>query len=151
MRKFNLLKKIKSINLKSNNCIFNKKYIILLLIILLGIVTIYVNNSYDFIKVDDLLSKISFFNGTLNYKIENDELVNNSVSIGAGDELELVLNLKSRNWIDSNYELYYLVDGEKNSNENIEIGYSEETVDKVKGVIKARDTKKITVSINYDL
>ena len=124
----------------------NKKYIILILIVLLGSVSVYIGNCYG-LFTKDALSNYVFSNGKFNYKLENDDLVDNSVIVGACDSLELTLNLKSKNWIYTNYELYYLVDGEKNSSEKIEIGYTEESIDKVKGVIKARDKKQITLKI----
>ena len=125
----------------------NKKYIVLLLIFLLGFLTIYINTSYGLFKKKDFLTDINFVTGTLEYKIENSNLVDNSINVNAGEEYKLVLTLTSLNPIDSKYELYYLINGEKVDNPDIEIGYTNESVDSVKGTILANASKEITVSI----
>ena len=83
----------------------------------------------------------------MDYKIENVELENNSITLAAGSERKLTLTLTSLNPIDSKYELYYLINGEKVNNPDIEIGYTDESVDSVKGTILSNATKEITVSI----
>ena len=135
MSKFNLSKNV------------NKKYCVLALIALLGIVSIYIGTSYGLFKKVDFLTNVDFVAGTLDYKIENDELNNNSIVVGSGNQHKLTLTLTSLNSVDSKYELYYLIDGKKVINNDIEIGYISESVDSVKGTIDAKKTKKITVSI----
>lgn len=133
--------------LNNNKLTSNKKYIVLLLIFLIGFLTICINTSYGCFKKQDYLTSIDFVAGTLDYKIENVELDNNSITLAAGSERKLTLTLTSLNPIDSKYELYYLINGEKVDNSDIEIGYTNESVDSVKGTISANATKNITVSI----
>ena len=148
MSKFKVSKNVKwGGYLNNNKLTSNKKYIVLLLIFLIGFLTIYINTSYGLFKKKDYLTSIDFVAGTLDYKIENVELENNSITLAAGSERKLTLTLTSLNQVDSKYELYYLINGEKVDNPDIEIGYTNESVDSVKGTISANDTKEITVSI----
>ena len=57
------------LNLSKN---VNKKYCILVLIILLGTISIYIGTSYGLFKKVDYLTNVDFVAGDLNYKIEND-------------------------------------------------------------------------------
>ena len=138
-----------------NNKLFsNKKYIVLLLIFLIGFLTVYINTSYGLFKKKDYLTSIDFVTGTLNYKIESSNLTNNNITVDAGNEYKLNLKLTSLNSIDSKYELYYLINGEKVTNPDLEIGYTEDSKDSVKGIIAGNDgtinsnsSKNVTVSI----
>ena len=140
--------------LNNNKLTFNKKYIVLLLIFLIGFLTLYINTSYGLFKKKDYLTDINFVTGTLDYKIESSNLTNNNITVDAGNEYKLNLTLTSLNPIDSKYELYYLIDGKKVTNNDIEIGYTEDSIDSVKGIIAGNDgtinsnsSKNITVSI----
>ena len=119
----------------------------LLLIFLIGFLTLYINTSYGLFKKKDYLTSIDFVAGTLDYKIESDVLNNNSITVPANGEFKFNIKLTSLNSIDSKYELYYLIDGEKVTNNDIEIGYTEDSIDSVKGTINSNGAKNITVSI----
>ena len=93
------------------------------------------------------MKDISFVVGTLDYKIESDALTNNSITVPASGEYKFDITLTSLNSIDSKYELYYLIDGAKVTNNDIQIGYTSDSKDSVKGTITANSKKEITVRI----
>jgi len=86
--------------------------------------------------------KLNIVAGTLDYKIESDELENNKLTLNSGEVKEIEISLKSLNEISSKYELYYVLNID---NDNIRIGYSEDTKNSVLGTIEANETKKITI------
>lgn len=123
------------------------RLIVTTILIVLGIIVIPLGFSYAIFLKNDHLTNINFVAGNLNYKIENSKLTNNSITVDGGEDIKLVLSLTSLNNIESKYELYYLLDGEKKKSDDIEIGYTSESVDSVKGLIKANSKKEITVNI----
>ena len=86
--------------------------------------------------------KLNIVAGSLRYELISDDLTNNSITIPANTNKIIEIEIKSLNNIESKYELYY-----ESDNENISIGYSEETVDNPTGTMSARSSKKVTVII----
>jgi len=86
--------------------------------------------------------KLNIVAGSLNYELVSDDLNNNSITIPANTNKTIEIEITSLNNIESKYELYYTT-----NNENISIGYSEETVDNPTGTISSRSSKKVTVII----
>ncbi len=86
--------------------------------------------------------KLNIVAGSLNYELVSSDLTNNSITIPANTSKTIEIEINSLNNIESKYELYYTT-----TNENISIGYSEETIDQPTGTISSRSSKKVTVII----
>ena len=86
--------------------------------------------------------KLNIVAGSLRYELISDDLTNNSITIPANTNKTIEIEINSLNNIESKYELYYTT-----NNENINIGYSEETIDQPRGTISSRSSKKVTVII----
>lgn len=84
--------------------------------------------------------KLNIVAGTLNYKIESDDLVNNEITLEAGQTKEILIKLISLNSIDSKYELYY-----KTDTNDIIVGYGEDSSSA--GTIDSNGTETINVII----
>jgi len=83
--------------------------------------------------------------GNLDYKIESDDLSNNSITLGANESKEIELTIRSLNKIDSKYKLY------TNSVENVTIGYlDEEGFDESTGTISATGTVKVKIVLDNE-
>jgi len=93
-------------------------------------------------RTDEQHGKINIVAGTLNYELLSSDLNNNSITVPAGTNKTLEIEIKSLNTIDSKYELYYTT-----TNNGISIGYSVDTVDEPTGTIAANSSNKVTVII----
>ena len=120
----------------------NRKRVIYIGILLIVTVIVSITAfSYAFLtRIDEQHGKLNMTVGTLDYKIESDDLNNNSITLGANESKEIELIIKAENEIDTKYELY------TNSVENVEIGYlNEEGFDESTGTISKNGTKKIKI------
>lgn len=86
--------------------------------------------------------KLNIVAGTLNYKIESEDLVDNMVTIEANSMKKVTLNVNSLNEISSKYGLYYQVD----DIDGLVIGYGDKN-NQMSGVIEANANQKIDVFI----
>ncbi len=100
--------------------------------------------SYAFLtRVDEQHGKLNMVVGDLNYKIESNDLTNNSITLSAGEATEIELTIKAENEIDTKFELY------TNSVENVSIGYlDEEGFEEPTGTISKNGTKKIKIVLD---
>ena len=109
-------------------------------IMYIGIITYF---SYAFFtNTKEQRGKLNVVVGTLDYRIESDDLNDNTITLSAGERKTLNIKITSLNTINSKYELYYTT-----TNDDIVIGYSSETVDNPTGTINANQSKMITVTI----
>ena len=120
-----------------------RSYIIIFILFLLVLVSIGVSYAF-FTSINEEHGKLNIVAGTLNYKIESEDLINNKITIDANSGKELTIKLTSLNKIDSKYELYYTLSKE---NSNIIAGYNSNSKDSVVGTIKSDETKEITIII----
>ena len=116
-----------------------KKWIYIgILIVVIAIVSI-ASFSYAFLtRVDEQHGKINIVAGTLDYKIESDNLENTSITLEASESKEIEITIKSLNTIDSKYQLY------TNNVENVDIRYTDEE-DPGVGTIDSNGTKTVKV------
>ena len=102
--------------------------------------------SYAYLtRTDEQHGKLNMTVGNLDYKIESDDLNNNSITLGANESKEIELTIRSLNQIDSKYKLY------TNSVENVSIGYLDETgFDESTGTISATGTVKVKIVLDNE-
>ena len=125
----------------------NRKRVIYIGILLIVTVIVSITAfSYAYLtRVDEQHGKLNMTVGSLDYKIESDDLNNNSITLGANESKEIELTIKSLNKIDSKYKLY------TNSVENVTIGYlDEEGFDESTGTISANGTVKVKIVLEND-
>lgn len=114
-------------------------------LILVVLALLFFSASYAFLtNSNEQHGKLNIKVGDLHYKIESNDLVNQSITVEANTTKELTVELTSLNSIDSKYELYYELD---KVNNDIELGYSSSTTDPVLGTIKANEKKNISLVI----
>lgn len=118
-------------------------YYSILVIIILLVTSVYISFAFLTSKNEEH-GKLNIVAGTLDYKIESEDLINNEITVEAGQAKKILIKLTSLNSIDSKYELYYTLN---NENEDVEVGYSSATSDSISGTIDANGVKKITVII----
>ena len=116
-------------------------YIGILLIVSVIVSVTYFSYAY-FTRKDEEHGKLNIVAGTLNYKIESDDLTNNSITLSSKTNKELVINVTSLNTIESKYELYYETD-----NNSVLVGYMEDTIDMPTGTINSGSTKTTKILI----
>ena len=119
-----------------------KIYFILLLIIVFLVSTMYFSYAF-FTSKNEEHGKLNIVAGTLDYKIEGKDLENNQITVLAHEIEKVELTIESLNKISSMYELYYNTE----NNNDIEIGYSIDSIDKISGKIESNSKKKVTVII----
>ena len=127
------------------DCMDKKKviYIGLLLIITVLVSVTYFSYAF-FVGKSEQHGKLNIVTGTLDYKLKASELNNNNqITLAANESKKIEVELTSLNKIDSKYELYY-----ETSSSNIEVGYSNTTVDNPIGTITSKSTKKILVRVS---
>lgn len=118
-----------------------KKIIYIGIITIITVITSITYFSYAFfINKDEQHGKLNVTVGTLNYKIKSSYLSNNSISLSAYETKKFEIEITSLNSIESKYELYYI-------GTNVEVGYSNSSVNNPVGTIGANAKKKITVRI----
>ena len=115
-------------------------YIGLLLVITVLVSVVYFSYAF-FTSKNTQHGKIHIVTGDLNYKIESNDLTNNSISINANESKQIEIKIASLNNINSKYELYYIT-----SNNDIEIGYGSSN-DTPNGIINTNATKTIKIVI----
>ena len=120
-----------------------KIYFSLLLLTTFLVSTVYFSYAF-FTSKNEEHGKLNIVAGTLNYKIESDDLQNNSLLITANTRRSINVKITSLNDISSKYELYYNLSDNSN---DIEVGYSSNTKDAAKGIIDAGDSKIVSVII----
>jgi len=125
-----------------------KIYFIALVIIVFLLSTVCFSYAF-FTNINEKHGKLNIVAGTLNYKLESNDLENNQITVDAYTLEELTIALTSLNDINSKYQLYYNVDNESDSN-NVKIGYDVDSQDKTLGTIKANETKTIKVIIRNE-
>ena len=113
-----------------------------LLLVVFVVSTAYFSYAF-FTSKNEEHGKLNIVAGTLNYKIESEDLISNQITVEANSLKEITINVTSLNDINSKYELYYVM----TSGLNVDIGYNSSTNDSTVGQIGANETKKITVSI----
>ena len=120
-----------------------KYYVIIFVIIMITIISL--SASYAiFSNTKEEHGKLNIVAGTLDYKIENQYLKDNQITVNAKDKITTTLKITSLNSISSKYELYYQVE---NDSKDIKIGYASNTKDGVKGIIEPNGNKKIKIMI----
>ena len=118
-----------------------KKWIYIGILIVVAAIVSIASFSYAFLtRVDEQHGKINVVVGTLDYKIESDDLENNSITLSANESKEIEVTIKSLNTISSKYQLY------SNELEDVDIRYTDEE-DPGVGTIAANGTKTIKVVI----
>ena len=95
-----------------------------------------------FTRKDEYHGRLNIVAGTLNYKIESSDLINNSITLNAKESKTIEIEIKSLNNIQSKYELYYV------TNSNVEVGYSVDSVDNPTGTINSNDSKIVKVILS---
>ena len=115
-------------------------YIGVLLIVTILISVTYFSYAFFTSTIEDH-GKLNIVAGDLNYKIESNDLINNSINLEANEAKTIEINITSLNDINSKYELYYT-----STNDNISIGYKN-TNDTPTGVINKEETKMIIITI----
>ena len=121
----------KVVRIKDNNLIifdklvFNIKHLFIVFLLVTTTFTFFITDSYSLFTKSDSLTNINFVAGSLNYKLESSILENNKVKIDADNEFKLTLTLTSLNDINTKYELYYLVNGEKKEIDGLVVGYTD--------------------------
>ena len=121
----------------------DKKKIIYIgsLLILTVIVSITYFSYAFFTNRNEQHGKLNIVTGTLDYKIESDDLNNNQITLDAGELKNIKIKLTSLNDIESKYELYY------ETNNNVKVGYIG-TIPK--GTINKKEIKIFNIGIkNY--
>ncbi len=119
-----------------------KLYFMILILTVVLVSAVYFSYAIFTNKVEEH-GKLNIVAGTLDYKIESDNLKNNQITLKSKMTQEIIIKVISLNKIDSNYELYY----EIKEGTDVEVGYSENTKDNPSGTIKADESKEITVTI----
>lgn len=123
-----------------------KTYMLTLLLLFLSFIVFY--TSYAFLTgVTEQHGKLNIVAGKLDYKLESSDLYDNKITVSANEIKVITVNLYSLNDIDSKYELFYLLD---KANDNVKIGYSDDTKDSVLGTIGANGKKIIKVIIRNE-
>lgn len=119
----------------------DKKKVIYIGIIMIMIVIVSITYfSYAFFThKDEQHGKLNIVAGTLNYKIESDDLNNNSLIIKGNTTTKINLSIKSLNEISTWYELSY-----DTGSDNIEVGY---LTNNTKGEIGVNDEEIVTLLI----
>ena len=123
-----------------------RKWIYIGILIVVAAIVSIASFSYAFLtRVDEQHGKINIVAGTLDYKIESDDLSNNSITLSANESKEIEITIKSVNKINSKYQLY------TNNVENVDIRYTDEEEPGV-GTISSNGTKtvKIVLENNSD-
>ena len=116
-----------------------KKWIYIGVLIVVAAIVSIASFSYAFLtRVDEQHGKINIVAGTLDYKIESDNLSNNSITLSANESKEIEITIKSVNKINSKYQLY------TNNVENVDIRYTDEEEPGV-GTISSNGTKTVKV------
>ena len=116
-----------------------RKWIYIGILIVVAAIVSIASFSYAFLtRVDEQHGKINIVAGTLDYKIESDDLENNSITLSANESKEIEITIKSVNKINSKYQLY------TNNVENVDIRYTDEEEPGV-GTISSNGTKTIKV------
>ncbi len=86
--------------------------------------------------------KLNIVAGSLRYELISDDLTNNSITIPANTNKIIEIEIKSLNNIESKYELYY-----ESDNENVKVGYLEDTINQPVGTISSGSSRKVKVLI----
>ena len=119
-----------------------KKLIYIGLILILTVIVSITYFSYAFFTHrDEQSGKLNIVTGTLNYKIESNDLVNNSITLEAKQSKQIEIEITSLNSISSKYELYYTTTAS-----NVVIGYSSND-DTPTGTIAANSKKTVKIVI----
>ena len=119
-----------------------KKVIYIGLVLILTVIVSITYFSYAFFTSKaEQRGKLNIVTGTLDYKIESDDLTNNSITLSANSLAQTEIKITSLNSITSKYELYYTT-----TSNNIEIGYGSSN-DTPIGTITANSTKTISIVI----
>jgi len=143
----------KIIQIENNNIVifdkymFNSKHVFIMLLMIITVFTFFLTDSYSMFTKKDHLININFIAGKLNYTLESSILDNGKVTVDAKNEFKLTVTLNSLNSVDTKYELYYLVNGEKKTYKDLQVNYTDESEDSVSGVIEANGSKQITINI----
>ena len=108
------------------------------------IITVFASVTYFsyafFASREELPGRLNIVAGTLDYKIESNDLNNNSITLEANESKQIELTITSLNTIDSEYELYY------EDTSDIEVGYLTDN-DTPTGEITSNGTKTVSVVI----
>lgn len=94
-----------------------KKIYILSIVLIIFVVSIMYFSYAIFTETKEYSGKLNVVAGTLDYKIESDDLSENKITLDAKETKKITVKISSLNSIDSKYNLYYTTTG------NIEIGY----------------------------
>lgn len=120
-----------------------KIYLGILLLVTLLVSTLYFSYAF-FTSKNEEHGKLNIVAGTLNYKIESEDLENNQIEVTANTTRNITIVITDLNEISSKYELYYKVSDDISG---VEVGYSTNTKDKPKGIIEQNGSKEIDVVI----
>lgn len=115
-------------------------YIGILLIVTVLISVTYFSYAFFTSRIEQH-GKLNIVAGTLNYQIESNDLVNNSIVLESNESKTINIKITSLNDIKSKYELYYTT-----TNDNIRIGYSNDN-DLPVDTIDKNASKDIVITI----
>ena len=119
-----------------------KKLIYIGLLLILTVIVSITYFSYAFFTHrDEQHGKLNIVTGMLDYKIESNDLVNNSITLEAKKSKQIEIEITSLNSISSKYELYYTTTAS-----NVVIGYSSDD-DTPTGTIAANSKKTVKIVI----
>ena len=125
----------------------DKKLYLAVLVLCIMLVSIFYISYAVFTSNNEYSGKLNMVAGTLDYKIESIDLEDNKITIAANQIKEIKINLSSLNNISSKYELYYTIN---NTNDDLRVGYSNETKDSILGTIEANSKKEITIVLRNE-
>lgn len=95
-----------------------------------------------FTHTDEQRGKLNVVVGTLDYRIESDDLTNNQITLAAGEKKRINVKITSLNNTASKYELYYTT-----NNNDVSLGY-DNSAEQPTGVINSNGAKSIILVVN---
>lgn len=123
---------------------FKKNYFILLILVILSVSIIYFSYAI-FTETKEYSGKLNMVAGSLDYKLESNDLIDNSITV-AGEDIKIFnIDITSLNSISSKYKLYYKVN--QGNLEDVVVGYTD-NYDSSVGTIDSNGNKVVEVFVN---